>query len=353
MNVNTLIFIVVVLLGLAISRRGASLRERIAAIVVLAVVLLAAPQYSDNIDVLTPVFIALLMGAGWNIIGGYCGYASFGQVAFFGAGAYAMAATISRSNGFLAQPAGVGFLVAIGVCGLFAFVVGLPILRLRGHYFAISTLAFAIATQQTIRSMGFLGGTRGIPMPIIHEVYGIDWHTFFYYLGLGLAALSIVVTWLVARSKFGYGLQAIRENEDAAASMGVDTTRYKLQAFVLAAAITAVAGALQAYYHAIVTPENDSVFQVRNNLLPLIIPLIGGVGTVWGPLIGSFTYLGIEHVLTSASGSSTLVLNWEQVITGAIIVIVVLFLPRGLSQLVGARSLSWRIFVDNLQANRV
>ena len=358
MNVNTVIFAAVVALGLLTARRTPRAWERLVPLALLATLLLMAPRFSDNLAVLTPVFIGALLGLGWNLIGGYTGYGSFGQVAFFGIGAYAMAASIAQTESFLALPAAVGLLIAGVVSGLYALVIGLPVLRLRGHYFAISTLTFAIATQQLVKNLDFLGGTSGISTPIIRKqqllFMDLDRDTYFYFLGFILTAAAILVTWVVSRSKFGYGLQAIRENEDAAASMGVDTTRYKLQAFVLAAVITGVAGALQAYLRSGVSPEDDGVFQTRFNLLPLIIPLIGGVGTVWGPLIGAFAFLGIEHMLTSASGSSTFVQDWERVITGAIIVLVVLFLPRGLVQLVGSRGpKGWRVFVENIKATRV
>jgi branched-chain amino acid transport system permease protein len=353
-NNNTVLFAVVILLTLLLSRTRSNVWQRRAAFGALALVLLFAPSLSDNVAVLTPVLIAVLLGAGWNIIGGFSGYASFGQVAFFGLGAYAMAASIGKTEGFLGLPAAAGFLIAILVCGAFAFLVGLPVLRLRGHYFAITTLALGFATQQVVKSLDFLGGSSGISTPIIREIHGLNRDDYFYYLGLAFVALATIVTWLVSRSKFGFGLLAIRENEDAAASMGVDTTRYKILAFVLAAMITAVAGALQAYLRSGVSPENDGVFQLRFNLLPLIVALIGGTGTVWGPLIGAFTFLGIEHVLISFSGSSSLVQDWERVITGAIIVLVVIFLPRGLSQFVGGRGVrGWQALRQSLRVYRV
>lgn len=358
MNANTVIFAVVVGLGLLTARRTPATWQRALPLGFMAGVLLLAPTFSDNLSVLTPVFIGALLGMGWNIIGGYAGYGSFGQVAFFGIGAYAMAASIATTENFLALPPVAGLLIAAVVSGVYALLVGLPVLRLRGHYFAITTLTLAIATQQLVKNLDFLGGTSGISTPIIRNQQvlfaELDRDTYFYFLGFILTAGAVFATWWLSRSKFGYGLQAIRENEDAAASMGVDTTRYKLQAFVIAAIITGVAGALQAYLRSGVSPEDDGVFQIRFNLLPLIIPLIGGTGTVWGPLIGAFAFLGIEHVLTSASGSSTFVQDWERVITGAIIVAVVLFLPRGLVQLVGSRGpRGWRVFADNIRATRV
>ena len=358
MNANTGIFISVVVLGLLVARRTPEHWQRLVPLAALVGLLILAPLVSDNLAVLTPVYIGAMLGAGWNIIGGYAGYGSFGQVAFFGFGAYAMAGSIATTENYLGLPAAAGLVIAAAACALYALVVGLPILRLRGHYFAISTLTFGIATQQLMKNLDFLGGTSGISTPIIRHpsIVGVqvDRDTYFYFLGFILTALAIAGTWLLSRSKFGYGLQAIRENEDAAASMGINTTRYKLQAFVLAAIVTGVAGALEAYLRSGVSPEDDGVFQIRFNLLPLIIPLIGGVGTVWGPLIGAFTFLGIEHVLTSASGSSTFVQDWERVITGGIIVGVVLFLPRGLVQLVGSRGpRGWRMFTESLRATRV
>jgi branched-chain amino acid transport system permease protein len=351
---NSYLFTAVVILGLLAARRTSVRWQKAAPLAALAALLIVAPTFSNNLAVLTPVFIAVMLGAGWNIIGGYTGYGSFGQVAFFGAGAYAMAASIATTESFPGLPAVAGMLIAAAVCAAYALVVGFPLLRLRGHYFAIATLTLAIATQQLVKNLDFLGGTSGISGPIIREVWGIDRDTYFYFLGLVLTAGAILATWLVARSKFGFGLQAIRENEDAAASMGVDTTRYKLQAFIVAAIITGVAGALEAYLRSGVSPEDDGVFQTRFNLLPLIVALVGGTGTVWGPLIGAFTFLGIEHVLQTESGSSTFIQDWERVITGAIIVVVVVLLPRGLAQLVGSRGpAGWRAIADGLRSTRV
>lgn len=357
MNINIGIFALAVMLTLFIGREVSSRRTRLGSMVLLGALLLLAPRFSDNIAILTPVFIAVMLGTGWNIIGGFTGYGSFGQVAFFGVGAFTLAAIISRAPGFLGLPAPVGLLVAPLACAAYALVISVPILRLRGHYFAISTLAFGFATQQLVKNLGFFGGSTGIATPILRRqvILGltIPRDDYFYYLTLIAAAACLALSALVLRSKFGYGLQAIRENEDAALSMGVNTTLYKIQAFVIAAAITGFAGAMQAYFRSGASPEDDGVFQTRFNLLPLIVVLLGGIGSVWGPVIGAFTYLGIEYVITTASGTSTIVQDWDRVITGAVIVVVVVLLPRGLIQLVGGRSLSWRIFIDNIRSTRV
>ncbi len=354
LNANTGIFLATVVLGLLVARPTPARWQRLLPLGLMLLVLIAAPRLSDNLAILTPVFIGVMLGCGWNIIGGYAGYGSFGQVAFFGLGAYAMAASIAKTESYLGLPPAVGFLIAAVVCAVYAAIVGFPILRLKGHYFSIATLTLGIATQQAVKNLDFLGGTTGISAPIIREVWGFDRDGFFYFLAMALTAGAILTTLLISRSKFGYGLQAIRENEDAAASMGIDTTRYKIQAFVVAAVITGVAGALQAYFRSGVSPEDDGVFQIRFTLLALIIPLVGGAGTVWGPLIGGFAFLGVEHFMTTASGSSTFVQDWERVITGGIIVLVVLFLPRGLSQLVGGHGpRGWRLLFENVRATRV
>src|SRR5205814_8936187 len=143
-------FVLAAVLGVFAGRRAPPRRQRLAPVVALAGLLVLAPLYSDNLSVLIPVYIYLMIGAGWNIIGGYTGYGSFGQVAFFGAGAYAMAASIATTENFLGLPAAVGMLIAAATCAVYALLLGFPMPRLRWHYFAISTLTLAIATQHLI-----------------------------------------------------------------------------------------------------------------------------------------------------------------------------------------------------------
>src|SRR5438128_2679306 len=186
----------------------------------------------------TYVVMFAVLATAWNIIGGITGYAAFGNVAFFGIGAY--------TTGMLIAKAKWPFLVALPLApilaALFAALVGLPLLRLRGHYFAVASLGVGVAVGELVQNIDYngqpvFGGASGLFLPI----YAVGHRgLFFFYLMCGAAAIAIAVTWWVLRSRFGYGLIAIRENEDAAAVIGVNTTAYKVAAFALAAAPFAI-----------------------------------------------------------------------------------------------------------------
>ena len=275
------------------------------------------------------------MALGWNFIGGYAGYVSFGNVVYFGLGAYTSAALAERGveNVWVAIP--LAMLVAV----LFAVVLGIPILRLRGHYFGIATLGIAVATQEIIANVDALGGGSGVTL---HQA---AWFSQYYYAMWLVCAGSLLVTWLAARSKFGYALVAIRENEDAAAVLGINATAYKIAAWAISGTMAAAAGSVFAFANGFVDPP--TAFSVDNNVFPIVMALLGGIGTVAGPLVGAFVLTAINESLWS---------RFPQIHTlffGAVIVLVVLFLPRGLLYLRrGARG-GWRGFIGSLTAYRV
>ncbi len=275
------------------------------------------------------------MALGWNFIGGYAGYVSFGNVVYFGLGAYTSAALAERGveNVWVAIP--LAMLVAV----LFAVVLGIPILRLRGHYFGIATLGIAVATQEIIANVDALGGGSGVTLR------QAAWFSQYYYAMWLVCAGSLLVTWLAARSKFGYALVAIRENEDAAAVLGINATAYKIAAWAISGTMAAAAGSVFAFANGFVDPP--TAFSVDNNVFPIVMALLGGIGTVAGPLVGAFVLTAINESLWS---------RFPQIHTlffGAVIVLVVLFLPRGLLYLRrGARG-GWRGFIGSLTAYRV
>src|SRR5207248_6225291 len=158
-----------------------------------------------------------------------------------------------------------------------------------------------------------------------------------YFLGLVTAVVAWGVTRMLARSKFGYGLIAIRENEEAAEVMGVNTTNSKVLAYMLSAALAALGGAIIGYRLTNMTTEADALFSTANNLQMIIICLIGGVGTLWGPWIGAFVLFGIQEALRSTSGNQAFI-QWQAVIFSLLIIVVVLFLPRGLMQFIRGRA---------------
>jgi branched-chain amino acid transport system permease protein len=303
------------------------------ALALLAFVPLLGNGYYENLCRGILMFSA--MAFGWNIIGGYTGYVSFGNVVFFGLGAYTSAVLAERGveNVWAAIP------LAIVVAAVFAVVLGLPVLRLRGHYFGIATLGIALATQEIVANVDALGGGTGVTLR------QAAWFSQYYYAMWLVCACSFLVTWLTARSKFGYALVAIRENEDAAAVLGINATAYKIAAWAISGAMAAAAGSVFAFANGFIDPP--TAFSVDDNVFPIVMVILGGAGTVAGPLLGSLVLTAIDETLWS---------RFPQIHTlffGAVIVLVVLFLPRGLLYVRGAGRGGWRGFLGSLRAYRV
>lgn len=289
---------------------------------------------------ITAMFV--VMASAWNIIGGLTGYAAFGNVAFFGIGAY--------TTGMLIAKAKWPFLLALPfapvTAGAFAALVGLPLLRLRGHYFAVASLGVGVAVGELVQNLDFrgqpmFGGASGLFMPIF-AVPNRD--LFFFYLMLGAAGIAVAATWVVLRSRFGYALIAIRENEDAAAVIGVNTTFYKVAAFSLAAALTGLAGGIFAQWNVFIDQENS--FQIEYNVEMILMALLGGTGTVFGPAAGAVL---LQFLIQFLSGTLPITLSLPfvpsdampvvaQVILGLLLLIVVIFAPRGVIDFFGGRS---------------
>ncbi len=269
---------------------------------------------------LTSVFLFVALAQAWNIIGGYTGYASFGQVAFFGLGAYTVA--VLMNNYHVSFWAALPVAVAVGVA--FAVAIGVPLLRLRGHYFAIATLGAAEGAREVINNMtSFTGGGGGITIP----TFGSEAPTpyfgkpGFYLAFLVLAAVSVVIAAVLARSRFGYAMVAVHEDEDAAGAIGINTTVVKVVAFGLSAAIVACAGAFYAFQQIEFYPTD--VFDASFTVLMVIMVVIGGCGSVAGPLAGAVGLQLLSQFLRVNLGS------FNQLIFGAIIVLVVIFFPQG------------------------
>jgi branched-chain amino acid transport system permease protein len=307
------------------------------------VLMLAIPSlhngYFENLCRGILMFSTLSMG--WNIIGGYTGYVSFGNVVYFGIGAYTTAAFWQHhlfANFGLDQNLFVIVPVACIIAALYALVLGIPFLRLKGPYFGIATLGTALATQEIISNVDWLGGGSG------YSVRQIDNYSLYYYAMWVVCALSLAVTYFVGRSKFGYALVAIRENEEAAAILGVNPTRAKVQAWMISAMMAAAAGAVFAGANGFIDPP--TAFDPVNNIFPIVMAILGGVGTAAGPLVGAFVLTAINETLWG---------HFPQIHTlffGAVIVLVVLFLPRGVLWLLDVRG-GWRGVKNSLGIYRV
>ena len=317
-------------------------------VVGLALVVLATlPSFMSpyQLRTYTTLLLLALMAQGWNLIGGYTGYAAFGNVAFFGIGAY-------TTGLLMLSPWQVPFFPALMagavLAALVATLIGLPVLRLKGHYFAIATLGVAEALRQIADSWDSLtNGSTGIDLPLEPN------DAFFYYTALGLVVLGLLVTWLLVRSKIGYGWVAIREDEDAARMLGINTTRFKVLAFALSAVFAALAGGVTAYQNIHVTPTD--FFKIDYTLQMIIATIIGGTGTIFGPLIGAAVYQLLSTYLWGRF------IELHPTFLGMIIIFFIVFMPRGLMQLIrGAieittrrRRFQWRSLFANIRANRV
>jgi branched-chain amino acid transport system permease protein len=302
------------------------------------------PLLADRLwfRIATIIAMFVVMATAWNIIGGITGYAAFGNVAFFGIGAY--------TTGMLVAKAKWPFLVALPLAPLFsaafAALVGLPLLRLRGHYFAVASLGVGVAVGELVQNIDYggqplFGGASGLFLPI----YSIDNRgLYFFYLMVAAAAISIAVTWWVLRSRFGYGLIAIRENEEAAAVLGVNTTAYKVAAFALAAALTGLAGGIFSQWNVFI--NQDNAFPIEYNVQMILMALLGGTGTVFGPAIGAvllqllIQFLGgslpITFAIPFVSEAARPIV--AQIILGLLLVGVVIFVPRGVIDFFGGRT---------------
>src|SRR5947199_10188360 len=278
----------------------------------------------------TYVVMFVVMATAWNIIGGITGYAAFGNVAFFGIGAY--------TTGMLIAKAKWPFLVALPLApilaALFAALVGLPLLRLRGHYFAVASLGVGVAVGELVQNIDYngqpvFGGASGLFLP----VYAVGHRgLFFFYLMCGAAAVAIAVTWWVLRSRFGYGLIAIRENEEAAAVLGVNTTAYKVGAFALAAALTGRAGGTFAQWSSFI--DQESVFPIQYNVQMILMAIIGGAGTLFGPVAGAIV---LEWLILSLAGGGASAV-YAQMGLGVLLAVTVIFVPRGVVDFFGGSS---------------
>jgi branched-chain amino acid transport system permease protein len=287
------------------------------AILVGAALLAAVPLVGDALIIqygLNLLLVAVLAQA-WNILGGFTGYASFGNSTFYGLGVYGTAIAMAQ----FALPFWVGLLLGAALAVAVALLIGLPILRLRGPYFAIATLGLSAALSALVANLDIAGRNIGLILPLTRN------DALFYEAMLTLLlAATLTVAW-IASSRFGMGLIAIREDEDAAAVMGVNTTLYKIAALLLSAFFSAVAGGIYAYYITFIDPA--SAFDPKLNVQMVIMTVFGGPGTVLGPVLGAFILFAIYQTLASSISTAA------ALFFGIVIILAVIFMPKGLIDL--------------------
>ncbi len=296
----------------------------IIAVVIAAFVL--APAIGDDVQmreslVLAAVYITL--ASNLNLMLGYAGYVNFGSIVFFGLGGY-ICVWLVNSYGW---PLGASLLAAgIGVCAL-ALVFGFGILRLRGPFFALSTIGVNEAVQAFVENFQPWGGSSGIYIsPAVFQPLGGPARALWiiYYLMVGVMGLSLYLSYAIKTSKFGLGLLAIGQNEDAAAILGVPTPRYKALLYSASAFLPALTGGLYFFKSAFIQPSD--AFDLSLSTEAIVICMLGGQGTVTGVALGAYLYEELRgYLLTSETFS-----NFQLVIAGALLLVIVLFFPSGL-----------------------
>jgi len=316
-------------------------------LVVLALLALVPVLTTSNVvlNFLVTTLLIALVGQGWNLLGGYGGQYSFGHAAFFGTGAYVTAILQMRYG----VNAWLGFVLAIAAGALVGAIIGAMSFRsgLRGSYFALVTLAFAevlriIASVAPITGAGV--GTL-IKLDLRPEAFQFQSRVPFYFIALALVAASLIIVRMIEDSRFGAYLVAVRENEDAARALGVDVNAVKLAAMTVSAAITAAAGGFYAQYFLFV--DSGIAYGPWISVEALLAPIIGGVGTVFGPLLGALVVKTLGEVAKLVTGDAP---GLDLVIYGGVLVLVVAFAPRGIAGLIADARRLVRRFRDSVAA---
>src|SRR5579863_8853822 len=271
---------------------------------------------------LTVVPIWAVLGLSWNILSGYSGLVSFGHASFFGIGAYTVTIALVR---FDVTP-WFGIPLAMIMGALAAVVIGYPTFRLRGHYFALSMLAYPLALLYVFQWLGYQEVT--LPMKREAAAWYMQFSDYRIYIALAVALMvvSLLISLKVERSRFGMSLLAIKQNEPAAEAAGIDTLVWKMRAIMLSGAIAAAAGGLYAVVLLVITP--DDVFGLLTSSQALIVTLFGGVGTLWGPVVGAAVLIPLTKILQAELGD--VLPGIQGVVLGAAIIAVVLLAPEGI-----------------------
>ena len=306
----------------------ASRASRIALAAAVLAALVAFPVvFTDRfpIHVMIIVFVYALMGVAWNIMGGYAGMLSFGQAAFFGIGGY--------TSSFLFVTHGVNpwlGMVAGGVlAALTAAAIGYPCSKLRGHYFAIASIAFAEIVRIHFNNWKLIGAAEGLTIPT--EPASLAVFQFgsskapYYYVVLALLLVALAVCWGVSRSRMGYYFRAIKESHDLAMVLGVSFVHYRLLAIMLSAFITAVAGTFYAQYVLYLDPESVLILPVSVQVV--LVTMLGGAGSVMGPVIGAAILIPISEITRVKLGAKGT--GIDMMIYGALITLISIHQPKG------------------------
>lgn len=287
---------------------------------------------------LNQLFVLITLASSWNLIGGMTGYVDFGHAVFFGIGAYTLGVMVTPVQNVLLFAPQVSFWQALPFAGLmaalFALLIGLPTLRLRGPYFSIAMLGTFVAMREIIRaSRPVTGGGSGLTLVPQNALFGLpqEFNRFGeYYFVLFLMGTVVALAWYIRRSEFGQSLIAIREDEVGAEMRGINTTFHKIAIFMTAAFFTGLVGAFWAWQNVFIDP--DVVFFETRTIEMVMMSMLGGLGTVWGPPLGATLLYFLQDIIWANLGDIHLL------VLGSLLILLVLFLPEGILGTLSDRS---------------
>ena len=299
--------------------------KTLAGLGVAAALLPLAVHSPAHLNLAILVLMGAQLGVAWNILGGYAGQVSLGHAAFYGLGAYT--STVLLLN-FGINP-WLGMLLGGVTAALLSLAFGWSCFRLKGHYFAMATIAVAELVQITFTNWDYAGSAVGLTIPMAQR----GWAAMvfadkapYYWLALGLLLLTLLANWAVERSHIGYYLRAIKDEPDAARSIGIDIARYKQIALSLSAFFTALGGSLYAQKELYIDP--NSVLSTALSIKMALVAILGGVGTLFGPVVGSLVLTSIEELTRTFFGGGGR--GTDTIIYAALIIVIAVFYPSGL-----------------------
>lgn len=284
-----------------------------------AAVLIALPWVISGywLRLLTSVFMFATTAKAIDLMMGYAGYVPFGNVVFFGLGAYTAGIAMAHNLSFF-----LAMLLGAVISALVCLVFGLPVLRLRGHYFAVATIGLngAIMTI-ALNATDLTGGAMGMTFPVMDKPPAVI-NKYFYFMMFALMLFAILVNILIVRSRFGFAIRSIKSNEEAAAALGINTTLYKTLTWMMSAVITSFAGAIYGWWMSYISTMD--VFNIMIGVMSVLTVLLGGAGTILGPIVGAFLYQFLSEIVWSRF------LEYHLGILGIVTILVILFIPKGL-----------------------
>ncbi len=291
------------------------------------------PHSSFAMATMIQFLMFAIYGMGWNAIGGYGGQVDLGQGQYVGIGAYTTAVMMIRWNTpfWLSLPVGMG----LAVC--WSFIIGYPLFRLKGHYFAIATIAASLILKDVFESWSFVGGAAGLKIPLKANMPNFAYLQFredqyYYYVILSFFIVGLLsINWF-RRSRIGYQLRSIKDNEEVARSLGIDSHWAKIKAYAVATAFVAAVGSFHACYNFNIEPE--STMSLDLSVLIALMAMLGGAGSLWGPIIGAAVMVPMKNYLGAWFGARAGLMGLDLIIYSAIIMIVAAWEPRGIWGLV-------------------